>query len=463
VADLLKDRLPKFLYFTEYYKLYGLVSINELISRQQSSNVEFGHRIFLALLNLANSSPETITQTARLEQLIMELEAISAGLTDEIFTFWSQNSHLDVKFQFDMARPGDPAPFNDGYVFSTRIYNRRHRATVNFDERSTGFVWFFSFLVWFSQAKRNYGDNLIILLDEPGLSLHGTAQHDLLRYINKRLRPDHQVIYTTHSPFMIDVENIFSVRTVEDVVAIERMGDKDVEKVLGTKVGQRILSRDPDTLLPLQGIVGFDIAQAMFVGPYVFIVEGPAEAAYINWFSRRLVALGREGLDLRWAVAPAEGASKVTSFATLFAGRGLKIATLLDYHEGQKSMVDHLEQSGLLTEGHLLKTTNYAQQDDADIEDVVGRSTLIHLVNGGLNLTGSYALPDNKPPTAPRRVVKEVEDYCRTLPPGFPEFDHYKPVQHLLQLNSEKIEIIPGMAEALDRFEKLFHDLNGLI
>ena len=60
--------------------------------------------------------------------------------------------------------------------FSTRIRNERHRASVNFDERSTGFIWFFSFLIWFSQMKANYADKLIVLLDEPGLTLHGKAQ-----------------------------------------------------------------------------------------------------------------------------------------------------------------------------------------------------------------------------------------------------------------------------------------------
>ena len=52
---------------------------------------------------------------------------------------------------------------NEGYVFSTRIRNERHRASVNFDERSTGFIWFFSFLIWFSQMKVNYADKLIVL------------------------------------------------------------------------------------------------------------------------------------------------------------------------------------------------------------------------------------------------------------------------------------------------------------
>ena len=107
--------------------------------------------------------------------------------------------------------------------------------------------------------KANYAEKLIVLLDEPGLTLHGKAQKDLLRYIREKLQPDYQVIYTTHSPFKLDGENIFPLRTVEDVVKREVVGDNVEEKVLGTKVGEKILSGDRDTILPLQGLLGYDI------------------------------------------------------------------------------------------------------------------------------------------------------------------------------------------------------------
>mgnify|MGYP002039314427 FL=1 len=88
-------------------------------------------------------------------------------------------------------------------------------------ERSAGFVWFFSFLSQFKQMrKRNPG--AIILLDEPGLTLHGKAQADLLRYIIERLLPDHQVIYSTHSPFMVPADRLADVRVVEDVVTYDQ-------------------------------------------------------------------------------------------------------------------------------------------------------------------------------------------------------------------------------------------------
>ena len=74
---------------------------------------------------------------------------------------------------------------------------------------------------------------MVLLLDEPGLNLHALAQRDFLRFIDQRLAPKHQVIYTTHSPFMIDLDNLSSVRTVEDM------------DNLGTTVSADVLKKQP--------------------------------------------------------------------------------------------------------------------------------------------------------------------------------------------------------------------------
>ena len=68
----------------------------------------------------------------------------------------AQNQHLRVVFRFDAAKADDAPPLNSGFILSTRIENTRHMATINFDERSMGFIWFFSFLVWFSRVKELY-------------------------------------------------------------------------------------------------------------------------------------------------------------------------------------------------------------------------------------------------------------------------------------------------------------------
>ena len=457
--DILEERLPTFLYFADYYKLLGRVSLNDLNQRRQEERFEHGHRVFLALLDLVGSSAQDIDRMGRYEELTAELEAVSNRITQDIFAYWSQNRDLEVKFSFEHARDEDEPPYNAGFVFHTRIYNSRHGVTVSFDERSAGFVWFFSFLVWFSQVKKTYGDNVLILLDDPGLSLHGRAQADLLRYINEKLSPNYQVIYTTHSPFMIDPDSLLSVRTVEDVIIDDR--------VQGTKVGDDVLSVDPDTVFPLQAALGYDITQTLFVGKHTLLVEGPGDLLYLKWFSNELRQRQRESLDSRWVVTPVGGVDKVFSFVALFGGRKLHVAVFTDYHVGVKGKVRSLKESDLLRKGHVFSAEMYVDQAEADTEDLIGRALYRVLVNECYSLRGRCRTPKNKPSEAPTRVIEEVQQRFRTMPPSYPEFDHYTPavflVENTAQLRDTLSDLSSELGEALDRFEKLFHDLNALL
>ena len=135
------------------------------------------------------------------------------------------------------------------------MLNQKHNVTVPFDERSRGFVWFFSFLAYFSEIEQESSRPLILLLDEPGLSLHAKAQADLLRFLDERLAPEHQVLFTTHSPFMVDPQRMHRVRTVED------------REDGGTTVSADVLKADSDTVFPLMAAMGVDLTQTLWVGP----------------------------------------------------------------------------------------------------------------------------------------------------------------------------------------------------
>jgi len=452
-ANILAENLPTFLYFAEFYKMLGKVSMEDLTIRKTEDSLEMPHRIFTALLDLVGTSSEEMNTIGKFEELKAELEAVSNRLSQEIFEYWSQNKYLEVDFDFAHARRKDPPPYNKGWVFHTRIKNRRHGVTVSFDERSAGFVWFFSFLVWFSQVKKNYGENLIILLDDPGLSLHARAQADLLRYIKERLSPYYQVIYTTHSPFMIDPNDLLNVRTVEDVVTKE-------EEILGTKVGDRVLATDPDTLFPLQAALGYDITQTLFVGKHNLLVEGPSDLLYLKWFSSELQKMGKKSLDPRWVIVPCGGIGKIGSFVRLFVSSELNIVVLTDYHKGLKNRVRSLRESEILKAGHLFSAEMFVDGDEADVEDLLGRDLYITLINECYSLGEPQKLPDIKPEDAPVRVLLEVENHFKTLPR---EFDHYTPAVFLTENAARFRSILSKHDEVLKRFEKLFKDLNGLL
>jgi len=463
-VDILYKRMPKFLYFASYDRMNGNVSLETLHTAvtQNPAALNKSDSVFLAFLDFAGTPLDELAKLDRYETMKARVEGASIKISKQIFKYWSQNRHLKVQFSVEAGRPGDAAPFNTGNIMRTRILNTLHDMTVPFDDRSAGFVWFFSFLVLFSQVKKKHG-NVIILLDEPGLNLHAKAQADLLKFINEELKPHHQVIYTTHSPFMVQSDDLAGVRTVDDVVKYGQ--DGQVEAVLGTKVGDQVLSTDRDTLFPLQGALGYEITQSLFVGKHTLIVEGPSDILYLQAASAELGRRNRTKLDPRWTMCPAGGVDKVAAFLSLFGGNKLHVAVLVDYAQGQKGKVESLRKSKLLQDGHVFTTTDFCIQPEADVEDLFGIQLYAEMVNKACGFAGNGALTAAAIQTAQEsspRVVKKVEALLRVRP-TVPEFDHYVPAMWLMQNSSWFSQTDADRTAALDRFEDLFKKLNALL
>lgn len=452
--------LPKFLYFSSYDRMNGQVALEEFQRKTANKTLNNDDRVFQAFLDLVGVKAEDFASAKKFEPLVARLEAVSTKVSKEIFEYWTQNRHLKVQFRLDAARSGDPAPYNSGQIMRTRVLNTHHDVTVSFDDRSTGFVWFYSFLVLFSQVKKIFGNNLIILLDEPGLSLHAKAQADLLRYFNDRIKPNHQLIYSTHSPFMVPSENLLCVRTVEDIVHEHDDGRVEIE---GTKVGDEVLSTDKETTFPLQGALGYEITQSLFIGKHTLLLEGPSDILYLKGFSEELRRRKRTALDLRWTPCPAGGVDKVAAFMSLFGGNSLNVALFVDFAHGQKKKVEDLKRSQMLKAGHVLTADMFAGQAEADTEDLIGRSAYAALVNETYALPAAQAIKAKNLPEASPRTVVNVEAYFRTLPPEVAEFDHYRPALHLVENQGTIFQKLPDVDQALDRFEKLFVELNKLL
>ncbi len=232
-AEHLAEMLPGLVYFDDYHLLPGRLAMGAFQRRKAEGRLTGADRTFQALLRLAGAELPEPGCEWDYDTLKTELEDASARITDEVLRYWSQNRQLRV--EFDAA----------GDELHLRIRNERHRVTVPFDERSRGFVWFFSFLAYFSQLDVQRAD-YIFLLDEPGLNLHAQAQRDFLRFIEERLAPLHPVVYTTHSPFLIDTSRLDRVRTVEDVDG------------RGTVVSEDLERQDPDTVLPIEAAIAFE-------------------------------------------------------------------------------------------------------------------------------------------------------------------------------------------------------------
>lgn len=379
-------------------------------------------------------------------------EAAANRITDQIFEYWTQNDQLEIEVRLDEGKPEDKPPFNAGPVARARVKNNLHRVTVPFSERSAGFIWFFSFLVKFAQIKKQQG-NVIILLDEPGLTLHGTAQKDLLRYFREQLEPKHQLIFSTHSPFMVPADDLASVRTVEDVVKRDRAYSE------GTKIRPDVLTTDPQTNFPIFGAMGFEVTQGLIIAPDTLLVEGPSDILYLQAASKKLQMLGRTHLDPKWAICPSGGIDKVLPFVKLFYGNKLNVVVLTDFDRGQKRKLDDLYKAELLEDERIILATEIADQDEADIEDFFTPECFADLVNHAYNLTGKNKLTAKKLADAEEgtaRLVKKAEAYFRVLPDTIPMFSHYDPAYHLLTHPELLDADTKAVNDTLDRFEAAF-------
>lgn len=446
--DVLCKRRPKFVYFGDYDVMPGKVSIPRLISHRDSGALKRGEEALLALLSMAGVELEDFNSSDSHEHLIRQMENASNAISDEVFKYWSQNKELQVKLQvIATAESGAEAPLDQAPLLQVRVENRRHRVTVPFDERSRGFVWFFSFLAYFSKLEEESTQPLILLLDEPGLSLHATAQHDLLRFINERLAPRHQVIFTTHSPFMIDPRNFERVRTVVDAPET------------GTTVSADILKTDAESAFPLHAALGVELTQTLFVGPDVLLVEGPSDVIYLQYLSDQLIKAEKTRLDDRWVIVPGGGISKLAAFLTLFGANQMKVCVLADSSAQNNKTIGSLKASGKLYDAGIVQVGDASGVEEADIEDILPAQLYVDLVNEAYRgeLAGNSLTLDELPDGP--RIVKRVEEAFATRDINKGRLNHYSPAGALLRMK----ETTEMSEEQLSAAEALIQKINALL
>src|SRR6266849_6668583 len=268
-----------------------------------------------ALLKLGGTEDEYMLNPDY-ERRKRELENVANVLTDDVNKYWTQNPQLrvqpDITQKTVQRQDGVHSVLDEMKI---RIWDNRHSLSLPFTEHSAGFQWFFSFLAAFSEYEHR-DPPVVILLDEPAVGLHAKAQADFLRFIEERLTKRSQVVYTTHSPFMVQPGHLERVRIVED-----RGKDE------GSVVSSDVLSRDPDTLFPLQGALGYDLVQHLFVAEHNLVVEGTSDYAYLKIVSDFLASKARTHLDPKWSIVPVGGADLIPTFVALLGGH-LKITVL---------------------------------------------------------------------------------------------------------------------------------------
>jgi len=231
--------LPKIIYFDSIPLMKNRVDYYSLVDGRPGFTTE---RNLLRIGGLQNSEVffEDSTRGRRAS------EEASRVITDQIRRVWSQEPSIELKLN----------------VNGKLLYIDISDSTTVFDtpeSRSLGFRWYLSFYINFlAQTYEAKANEYVFLIDEPGIHLHPAGQKDLVKVLDD-LSIKNQLIFTTHSPFMLNRNYPQRVRLVQ----------KSRE---GTKVDSEAYRQN---WKPLRKSIGLMIGDLFFFSEGGIILEVP--------------------------------------------------------------------------------------------------------------------------------------------------------------------------------------------
>lgn len=408
----LHRRLPVFVRFRDYFRVRPLIHLEHLAQRMEANLLDgdyydYGNQCLLRLLGFSarelsalgkapEPRPGDIDAWRRyrdqLDRRAYQLNAASVRLTEELRSVWKPDAKRAEAQRLRIVADGQ---------YLKVVVEDDLGVEIELDQRSEGLQWLVSFFVVFFAESADKHKNAILLLDEPGLSLHGLKQQEFRSTIS-RLATSNQLIYTTHSPFLVGPDELNLVRVVE-------MTDRSE----GTKVRTNVTAKDPAALLPLQESLGYDLAQTLFSQNRNLLLESLTDFWYIEAVSQLLRDAGLIDLNQRIELVPTNGAAKVAYFATILHAKKLKVAALLDSDtEGdrainQDELVESLGQKAILRTkdaGNGVRTHR--------VEDLL-RETLVRVGKNRLGWDVAGAASEQRDRSIVDLFASEITDFSR--------------------------------------------------
>lgn len=413
ILSILNKRTPVFVLFNNYFKVKPSIHLEHLAERIERNLLEddkfydYGNVCLLKLLgftarNLAeignthspnkNDADALKVYRDTLDKRTYQLNSASIKLTKEIKKIWNPNPDRPEAEKIRISADGQ---------YLKVVVEDEIGVEIELDQRSEGFQWIVSFFVVFFAEAMDKHKNAILLLDEPGMSLHGLKQRDFRETIS-RLAETNQTIYSTHSPFLVGPNELDLVRVIE-------LKNRDE----GTKVHTTISSSDPAGLLPLQEALGYDLAQSLFTQQKNLILEGLTDYWYIDATASLLKASNIEKLDEKIALVFANSAGRVVYYATILHAHNLKIVALLDSDSAGDQAAKQENLIHTLGNKNILRTKDFCINiPKAEIEDLL-RETLIVVVKEEYSID-LKTISDSQP-TRPIIDIfsKEIPDFSK--------------------------------------------------
>lgn len=310
--------------------------------------------------------PHTRRSEHTLEQVESQLALLSERLTTKMQRWWNDPPGLRVSVRL----AGNADSKRRQHHINSYIVVRDISGTHGPGYSGEGILWFLSFLVELLFLE-DQPSPLLLLFDEPGSPLHPSAQRAVAKLLTV-LAQKHQVIYSTHSPFMIDWNFPQRIRL------FRRDADTGRTTIDNTPYAGKGAHRVWD---PLRDTLGVSLGDIGVIGEHNILVEGIADQLLLANASAQLEALGRSHLDLAQVAIVPFGSDLVILRGLLNTAKrlGATACILADSDSSGNGFV----KEGLKQRVDGLQVAAYVDpvSKDASIEDMVGTTEYVVAVN----------------------------------------------------------------------------------
>ena len=428
------SKLPKFVYYSDYGNLDSEIYLPHVIENFRRKDLgekeRAKSRSLKVLFEFVNLSPEQILELGReaypervieyttdsqgrktktsekieeAKEINIEaeskkkrereilLQSASTSLTQKFKDWWKQGEY---KFRFQA----------DGNHFRIWVSDDKRLEEIELEGRSKGLQWFFSFFLIFLVESKDSHSNCILLLDEPGISLHPMAQIDLINFFQS-LSKENQLIYTTHSPFLVSPNNLSGVYAM----FIGDNGESIVSPDL--RANKKIAEK---SIYPIHAAIGITVSETILYGCQPVLVEGISDQIYLQLIKKYVLSQGKYINDKEIVFIPTGGVKGMSPVIKILCGRENDLPfVLLDSDkpgmEKQKQLLN-----GLYTDAKdkILSISTFLKEGEYEIEDLMPSEELARTFSKQYRAVNSeedfdYSFDKNQP------LVNQMETYAK--------------------------------------------------
>ncbi|MFA5262023.1 MAG: AAA family ATPase [Candidatus Omnitrophota bacterium] len=311
------ERLPHFIFFNEFN---GILPF-ELPLAEIKTN-----QAVMDFAKIAGLDVDKVIATEDTQKRLNLLNRHSASISGDFLNYWGQN-----KMELIIWPEGDKLLFGVKESDKTEIFK--------VEQRSKGFQWFLSFYLRLNSHREK---NNVILIDEPGMNLHAKAQLEIIKVLESMSAQDNQIIFSTHSPYLIDNLRLDRLRLVI----------KDAQK--GSVIESNLsMNADNETLMPLMSILNMNLSQSLSGlddGRKQIMVDGLANYYFLEGLQACVKDVSWEDYHL----VPSADRTNIRQMASYMVGCNIAFKVVLEHDAEGQELAGLLKNSFGLDDTHII-------------------------------------------------------------------------------------------------------------